>query len=184
MAALAANEIRQALFMRINQAQVHHDLLVTLRDSTADQHNLLRLNRNLRFFAGVESALYNSTVVLLYAIYETRTDTVNFRQLLQQATSLIPESDLAEYRSRLEQIKPTWVRVSTIRNELVGHQTLEHDRATAELKANLKFSDVDALLAHARQLLFDISSRHFDTHVDYMDDSRDAVGKLLSRVAL
>lgn len=184
MAALTANEIRQALFMRINQAQVHHDLLVALGDSTAESENLVRFNRNLRFFAGVESALYNSTVVLLYALYETRQDTVNFRQLLQLAASHIPEAAVQEYRERLEQIKPTWVRVSTIRNELVGHQTLERDRAAAELKASLKFSDVDALLAHARQLLFDISSRHFDTHVDYMENSRDAVSKLLSRVAL
>jgi len=128
--------------------------------------------------------LYNSTVVLLYALYETRKNTVNFRQLLKLAAGLIPASALEEYRERLEQIKPTWVGVCTIRNELVGHQTLERDRAAAELKANLKFSDVDALLAHAKHLLFDISSRHFDTHVDYMENSRDAVGKLLSRVAL
>lgn len=168
--------------MRINQAQVHHDLLVALRDSTADPDNLARLSRNLRFFAGVEAALFNSTVVLLYALYETRTDTVNFRQLLYLATSLIPEAALAGYRERLEQIKPTWVRVSTIRNELVGHQTLERDRAGAELKANLTLSDVDTLLAHARQLLFDISSRHFDTHVHYLQNSRDAVEKLLSKV--
>ena len=184
MAALTANEIRQALFMRINQAQVHHDLLVALRDSTANQDHLVRFNRNLRFFAGTESALYNSTVVLLYGLYEIRADTVNFRQLLQLTASLIPAEALAEYRQRLEQIKPTWVRVCTIRNEVVGHQTLERDRAAAELKADLKFSDVDALLTHAKQLLFDISTRHFDTHPDYMENSRDAVDKLLSRIAL
>ena len=184
MTALTANEIRQALFMRINQAQVHHDLLVALRDSTGDPDSLIKFNRNLRFFAGVESALYNSTVVLLYALYETRTDTVNFRQLLALAGTIIPADALDEYRKRLEQIKPTWVGVCTIRNELVGHQTLEHDRAAVELKATLSFADVDALLAHAKQLLFDISSRHFDTHVDYMENSRDAVDKLLSRVAL
>ncbi len=170
--------------MRINQAQVHHDLLVALQDSTAESDNLIRFNRNLRFFAGVESALYNSTVVLLYALYETRQDTVNFRQLLQLAVNLIPEAAISEYRERLDQIKPIWVRVCIIRNELVGHQTLERDRTAAELKGSLNFSDVDTLLVHARHLLLDISSRHFDTHVDYLENSRDAVGKLLSRVAL
>lgn len=184
MATLTANEVRQALFMRINQAQVHHDLLVSLRDSTAVQDNLVKLNRNLRFFAGVESALYNSIVVLLYSLYETRKDTVNFHQLLELSESTIFSNNLGEYQDRLKDIKPTWVRVGIIRNELVGHQTLEHDWAAAELKADLKFLDVDALLAHAKQLLFDISSRHFDTHVNYMGNSQNAVIKLLSRIAL
>lgn len=183
MAALTANEVRSALFMRINQAQVHHDLLAALRDSTSDNENLIRFNRNLRFFAGVETALYNSTVVLLYALYETRTDTINFRQLINVAADTVPPAAREEYLERLEQIKPIWLRVCTIRNEIVGHQTLERDRAAAELKADLKFSDVDALLIHAKKLLFDISTRHFDTHPDFMENSRDAVGKLLSRLA-
>ncbi len=184
MVVLTANEVRLALFMRINQAQVHHDLLVALRDSTSAQDNLVKLNRNLRFFAGVESALYNSTVVLLYSLYESRKDTVNFHQLLGLSAQSLSDTELAEYQDRIKGVKPTWVRVGIIRNELVGHQTLERDRAAAELKADLKFSDVDALLAHAKKLLFDISSKHFDTHVAYMGDSRDAVNKLLSRVAL
>ena len=184
MVVLTANEVRQALFMRINQAQVHHDLLVALRDSTATPDNLVKFNRNLRFFAGVESALYNSTVVLLYSLYESRKDTVNFHQLLRLSAEAFSDTELTEYQDRIKGIKPTWMRVGIIRNELVGHQTLERDRAAAELKADLKFSDVDALLAHAKKLLFDISSRHFDTHVDYMGDSRDAVSNLLSRVAL
>ncbi|TMN25128.1 hypothetical protein [Pseudoxanthomonas sp. X-1] len=170
--------------MRINQAQVHHDLLVALRESTANQDHLVRFNRNLRFFAGAESALYNSTVVLLYGLYETRGDTVNFRQLLELAGSLIPAEALAEYRQRLEQIKQTWLRVCTLRNEVVGHQTLRRDRAAVELKADLKFSDVDSLLTHAKKLLFDISTRHFDTHPHYIENSRDAVDELLSRIAL
>lgn len=184
MAVLTANEVRSALFMRINQAQVHHDLLAALRDSTSDKEHLIRFNRNLRFFAGVETALYNSTVVLLYALYETRTDTVNFRQLLTLSADLVPSAANDEYRERLDQIKPTWLRVCAIRNQIVGHQTLDRDRAAAELKADLKFSDIDALLVHAKTLLFDISTRHFDTHPDFMENSRDAVGKLLSRVAL
>ena len=172
------------MFTRINQAQVHHDLLVALRDSTEDPEYLVLFNRNLRFFAGVESALFNSTVVILYALYETRNDTVNFKQLLALSENRIPKSEIHEYQERLRNIKPTWLRICTIRNELVGHETLERDRAASELKADLKFSDVDGLLHHAKQLLFDISSRHFNTHLDYMDDSQESVSRLMSQLAL
>ena len=184
MAALTVNQIRQALFMRINQAQVHHDLLVSLRTCTEEEENLIKFNRNIRFFSGIESALFNSTIVLLYSLYERRSDTANFYQLVDQIASTAPQQDIDEYRTRLSAIKPTWVRVNIIRNEQVGHRTLERDRSASELKAGLKFSDVDALLIHARQLLFDISSKHFDTHVDYMENSQDAARNLLLRVAL
>jgi hypothetical protein len=184
MATLTANEIRQALFMRINQAQVHHDLLVSLRNCTEEEENLIKFNRNLRFFAGIESALFNSTIVLLYSLYERRSDTASFYQLVDQIASIASQQNIDEYRARLSAIKPTWIRVNIIRNEIVGHQTLERDRSATELKAGLMFSDVDTLLIHARQLLFDISSKSFDTHVDYMENSQDAARNLLSRVAL
>ena len=64
--------------MRINHAQIHHDLLTALRQCTATQENLVKFNRNVRFFSGVDSALFNSTIVLLYTLYERRSDTVNF----------------------------------------------------------------------------------------------------------
>ena len=169
--------------MRINHAQIHHDLLTALRQCTATQENLVKFNRNVRFFSGVDSALFNSTIVLLYTLYERRSDTVNFGRLLDLIQPSITTEDMASHTKSLEAIKPTWIRVGILRNEMVGHQTLDRDRAAVQSKANLGFSDVDGLLAHAKDLLFDISCRHFGTHLDYMDDSKSAVAKLLSRVA-
>jgi hypothetical protein len=181
---LTANQIRQELFMRINQAQVHHDLLVALRDCTTTQENLVRFNRNVRFFSGVESALFNSAIVLLYSLYERREDTVNFYQLLEQLRPVAPPEEIDAYLAKVRAIKPTWVRVGILRNELVGHQTMLRTRSAAETKAGLRFSDVDALLAHSKELLSHISSRLFDTSLEYMEDSQGAVGELFSRVAL
>lgn len=181
---LSANETRLELFKRIDQAQVHHDLFVALRGCTEVPENLVKFNRNVRFFGGVESALFNSTIVLLYTLYETRSDTVNFQQLLKQLRTSLSDSDLEGFRERLCAIKPTWLRVGVLRNKQVGHQTLGQSRASVESTARLMFSDVDALLEHARNLLFDISSRHFDTHLHFMDNSQDAVIQLLSGVAL
>ena len=181
---LSANETRLELFKRITQAQVHHDLFVALRGCTEVPDNLIKFNRNVRFFGGVESALFNSTIVLLYTLYETRIDTINFRQLLKQLRVSIPSADLESYTERLRVIKPTWIRVGVLRNEQVGHQALDRSRTSSNSAATLKYSDVDALLEHARKLLFDISSRHFDTHIDFMENSQNAVNQLLSRLAL
>jgi AbiU2 len=180
MVKLSANETRQALFMRINQAQVQHDLLSALEDATATGENLNAMNRNLRFFTAVESALFNSSIVLLYALYETRKDTINFNNLVKELKASIPKNQHDEYLLRISAIKPTWLRVGTLRNEMIGHQTLDRNLTAVQSKANLSYLEIDNLLRHARSLLFDISSRHFDTHCDFIDSSKRAVNHLLS----
>ena len=170
--------------MRINHAQIHHDLLAALKESTAEQDSLVKFNHNVRFFSGVESALFNSTIILLYTLYERRSNTINFGRLLDLLQANSSTCDIESYRKRIVAIKPTWIRIGIIRNEMVGHQTIDRNRASVQSKANLSFSDIDVLLEHARTLLFDISHSVFDTHIDFMDNSKSAVNKLLARVVL
>jgi hypothetical protein len=180
---LPANEARQEMFSRLNQAQVHHDLLCALRDSLADNDNLLKFNRNLRFFNGVESALFNSTVVLLYSLYETRHDTINFYRLLESIEDRASPEQLADYRQRIDAIKPLWIQISILRNRMVGHQALDASALSVQSETSLSVGDVDKLLDCSKGLLLDISSAHYDTHVDFMEGSRPAVNTLLSRLA-
>ncbi|QSX75603.1 hypothetical protein HIV01_003465 [Lysobacter arenosi] len=166
--------------MRINQAQVHHDLFIGLRNSVTEDELRIKFNRNIRFFAGIEAALFNSVVVLLYSLYETRSDTINFPQFIARLQDQILADEYATYADRIRQIKPTSVRAGILRNEIVGHQTLNRTRTSVEERAGVMLSDIEGLLDHARRLLFDISSRHFDVHLDYMTDSEMAVEQLMS----
>ena len=90
--------------MRINHAQIHHDLLTALRQCTATQENLVKFNRNVRFFSGVDSALFNSTIVLLYTLYERRSDTVNFGRLLDLIQPSITTEDMASHTNALAEL--------------------------------------------------------------------------------
>jgi hypothetical protein len=180
---LSANEARQEMFSRLNQAQVHHDLLCALRDSLAVDDNLVKFNRNLRFFNGVESALFNSTIVLLYSLYETRYDTINFHRLIEAIETRASAEQLGGYRRRIEAIKPLWVQISILRNRMVGHQALNASALSVQSETSLSIGDVDKLLECSKDLLFDISSAHYDTHVDFMDGSKPAVNALFSRLA-
>ena len=181
---LSANEARREMFGRLNQAEVHHDLLCALRDASADKTNLIKLNRNRRFFAGVESALFYSTVVLLYSLYETRKDTINFFRLLDALDDIATVDQLESYRGRIEQVKPLWIKIGILRNEMIGHQSLEGTALAVQTKASLNTSHVDKFLEASKKLLLDISSAHYDTHIDFMDNTRTSVATLLSRLAL
>lgn len=180
---LPANEARREMFSRLNQAQVHHDLLCALRDSLTEEGNVVKFNRNIRFFNGVESALFNSTIVLLYSIYETRHDTINFSRLLDAIEDRATSEQMAKYRRRIESVKPLWIQISILRNRMVGHQALDASALSVQSETSLSVGDVDKLLKSSKELLADISSAHYDTHVDFMEGSKPAVGVLLSRLA-
>ena len=171
------------MFSRLNQAQVHHDLLCALRDSLADDDSRLKFNRNLRFFNGIDSALFNSTIVLLYSLYETRHDTINFHRLLEAIEDRASADQLVEYRQRIDAIKPLWIQVSILRNRMVGHQALNASAISVQSESSLSVGDVDQLLEASKSLFFDISSAHYDTHADFMEGSKSAISSLLARLA-
>lgn len=179
---LTTNEIRQALWTRINRAQTYHDLFRDIDRSGG--LNLVKFNRNLRFFRTCESALHDATIVALYSLYETPNDRVGFRQLV----NAIPEKDMPpdlkrEFLTRIQEIMPTWRKVSIVRNEIVGHQTNRAQPDEIRERANLNFACVDKVLSHSRQLLFDVSSRCMDTHIDFMTDTPGAAERLFSQLA-
>lgn len=179
---LTAVEIRQALWMRINRAQTCHDLFRDI-DRSADL-NLVKFNRNLRFFRTCESALHDATIVAVYSLYETPNDRVGFRQLINAISDEDMPSNLKrEFLTRVQEIMPAWRKVSIVRNGIVGHQTSREQPDEVRERANLTFACVDKVLAHSRQLLFDIASRCMDTHVDFMTDTPGAAERLFSQIA-
>lgn len=180
--ALSAEKLRVELFARIDQAQVHHDLLIALRDCTEVPGNLIKLNRNIRFFAGVEAALFNSAVVLLYTLYETRQDTINFYRLIDALEGKASNTEMETYRERVRAVKPLWLRVGVLRNEMVGHQSMTLYSDPDKAKARMGVSEVDALLSEAKALLSEISRKHFHTGISFMEGTRKAVDVLLSRL--
>lgn len=175
-------EIRQALWMRINRAQTCHDLFRDI-DKSAKQ-NLVKFNRNLRFFRTCESALHDATVVALYSLYETPNGRVGFRQLINAIPDEHMPPDLKlEFLSRVQEIMPAWRKVAIVRNEIVGHQSSTAQADEVRERANLTFACVDKVLAHSRQLLFDIASQCMDTHVEFMTDTPGKAERLFSQIA-
>jgi len=178
---LTADEIRRALWTRINRAQTCHDLFRDI-DKSAEL-NLVKFNRNLRFFRTCESALHDATIVALYSLYETPNDRVGFRQLINAIPEeMMPSGLKQELLSRVQQIMPAWRKVAIVRNAIVGHQTTREQPDEVMERANLTFACVDQVLAHSRRLLFDIASRCMDTHIDFMTDTPGAAERLFAQL--
>ncbi len=181
---LSGDQIREELFRRIDEVNVQHGVLEGFRVALLDAQIVVAYNRNVRFFGTVESSLFNSIVVLLYSLYETRQDTVNFRTLLD---AIAPDSDSAlveQYRERVSNLKPYIAKVCILRNEAIGHQSTGRPLSETHTRANLLYSDVERLLDETKQLFMDISSKHFDISSSFRVDSHFASVAVLAALKI
>jgi hypothetical protein len=139
------------------------------------------LNRRYgRFYAAAENALFNSMISILYKVFETRDDTVNFWQLRKTVPSeLTPEvqSELGELYAR---IKSTWIKVSIIRNNVVGHQSIEVTAEKAHEIAGVTFAEIRGMIGDCQHLLYLIAKYFQDTHVIFNLTGTQTFDRLLA----
>ena len=171
---LTRDQIREELFRRIDDVNVQHGVLEGFRVAMLDAGIVVAYNRNVRFFGTVEASLFNSIVVLLYSLYETRSDTVNFRTLLDAIAAVSGEEQAREYRQRISNLKPIIAKVCMLRNEAIGHQSTDRPLSETHTRANLLYSDVEMLLTETMQLFVDISSAQFGISSSFRAESQFA----------
>ena len=171
---LSRDQIREELFRRIDDVNVQHGVLEGFRLALLDAGIVVAYNKNVRFFSTVEVSLFNSIVVLLYSLYETRPDTVNFRTLLNALAANSDDAPVQPYRQRICSLKPYITKVYILRNEAIGHQSTARPLSETHTRASLLYSDVETLLAETKQLFLDISDKHFDISSSFRSDSHFA----------
>ena len=177
---LALDQIREELFRRIDEANTQHELLEGFRMALLDAGVVVGYNRNVRFFRTVEVSLFYSLVVLLYSLFETRPGTVSFKTLIDSLEATHGVECVRELRDRIARLKPYVIKVCILRNEAIGHQSTGRPLSETHTRANLLYSDVEALLSETKSLFQDISSRYFDIGSSFRDDSHLATIAVLA----
>lgn len=150
----------------LTQAEIDFDMWMSMRNARSKEEVRVLINRRYaRFYASAENAFFNSLVTILYAAFERRKDTINFWTL----RNTIPEDAdpvvLSEIEARFVEVKRIWKRISIIRNEIVGHQSLERTRAESNEVADLRIKDLRDMISKCKSLLFEIASKFHDAHV-------------------
>ena len=182
MPELSQEEIRQYLFARIDIIVVQHDLLDGFRVALLDNDIVAAYNRNARFFGTVETALFNSIVVLLYSLFETRDDTVNLNKLIGSVEIIKGAEHTKAYRNRMSDLKPFFKKVAKLRSEAVGHLTNSRPLEDTHNRANLLHSDVQSLITGIKELFTTISNTEFGIDPSFRSDSNLASIAVLAKL--
>lgn len=151
------NELASSIFQSLTEANVSFDLWEGLREGRSDRETVKAMQPYAAFFTGTENALFDSFIVLLYALYETRKDTVSFNSLLQSLEGNAPEATLNNFRDRVKGLKRIWVKIGVLRNEAVGHQSLSSHPSQVFEKAAISPLQIREFLEESQRLLKDIA---------------------------
>lgn len=159
-------KIRQSLHTMLTQAEIDLEMWQAMRKARSDQEVVVMLNRSYgRFYIAAENAFFNSLISILYKAFEKRKGTVNFGQLLKT----LPADMAPEIKSELDglsaKIKATWIKVSLVRNKIVGHQSLEQSSDEVQRIVGITIAELEKLVKDAQHLLYLIAKYFHDTHV-------------------
>ncbi len=161
-------KIRQSLHVMLTQAEIDLEMWLAMRKARSNDEVVKLLNRRYgRFYIAAENALFNSLISILYKAFETRDDSVNFKQLLKN----VPTNTKPEIKAELDEvqtkIKPIWIKISHVRNKVVGHQSLEQSAREVHALAGVKIHELEQLVKDAQHFLCLVGQHFHDTQLTF-----------------
>lgn len=170
------------LHQKLMQAQISFDLWEGLREARSCPDTVKVMQPYAGFFVGTEYALFDSFVVLSYSIFETRKDSVNMSILLKSVSSKIKDTELTAFKDEVKSLKPAWLKLGILRNEVVGHQSLGQTSFQSFQKAAVTPEEIREYLSKSQELLGQISSKAFRNALAFNIHSKPRLVKLLTEL--
>ncbi len=179
---LSVNEQIKYLGDTISSAQWHFDVWEALEEARANSQNVSVLNKYLEFFRATGTANFESYIISCYQLFETRRDTVSFPQLkreLKTALNFDVDSDPEAVKTQAS-LRPIWQKICKLRNESVGHLTIDKPIARVYVEADIKPEQIRLFIDGVKELINNITYRLDQSRDAFNIRGKDSVNKLLS----
>jgi len=150
----------------LTQAEIDFDMWIAMRKARSELEVLAMINRRYdRFYVSAETALFNSLISILYAVFEKRKNTVNFWNLRKTIPAGLSLDEQKYIEETFATIHPIWKRICIIRNEVVGHQSMKRTNEMSHEVAGLRIGELKEMITLCQNLLVYIASKFQDAHV-------------------
>lgn len=174
-------KIREDLYRMLTQAEVDLEMWLAMREARSTDDVVKILNRGYgRFYMAAENALFNSMITILYAVFEVNQKSANFWRLKDSLADCITPSKVEALEETYATIKQIWKKISVIRNEVVGHQSLERNASESHKIAGLTIDQVKQMVVSCQELLYRIAIEFHDTHIVFNIKGTTSFDKLMS----
>lgn len=158
---LSDEEQVSALRQNLIRAQISFDLWQGIRETRASTSGVKLMQRYPGVFPGLESALFDSFIVSLYALNEKGRGRISVSRLAGALESKLKSTEHKEFQRQVNELEATWKKIKILRNNVVGHQTLEGKAEEFFAVANISENEISEFMIKSRCLLRSISSALF-----------------------
>ena len=136
-------------------AALNYEIWWAYKEKNSRQKYAGTMNQYTPFFQTGIHAHFVAYVMAMYGLYEKRKDTVNIPRLIEavKKSGKLNQEDLAETEKRFRELKPIWVKVGILRNNVFGHRSEHVDAAAAFKQANTTPNELMRFIESTRQLL-------------------------------
>lgn len=101
-------------------------------------------------FVWIEHALLANSVNCLCFLNEKRNDTLNFRTLLSRFKESLSDTSYGELESKIAELKPVWVKLAMLRNEIFAHRTNKRAIADSFNKTSISPAEIESYIKTAQ----------------------------------
>lgn len=143
----------------ITSASLHFDVWWVYKEKDSRAKYVDVMNEYLNFFTTSLQAHFLSTIVELYKLFESRSDTVNFPRLiklLRDNRILEPKIQLRVEEERAS-LAILWKKIAILRSELFAHTSIDLTYRQVFKKAGITPNNIKDLIERSKNLLNEIS---------------------------
>lgn len=138
-----------ALRKTVVQAKLNYGIWWIYKSEETRSQYVDVLNRYPLFFQTSLHAHFVALVIALYRLYETRSDTYDFYQLLRllDREDNCDKGELAKIKARYQlEALPLWRKICPLRNKVVAHLTIEKEVGEVFSQANITYDEIAGLV--------------------------------------
>ena len=164
---LTIDEQFRGLSDTISSAQSHFDVWEAFENSRTDVLNVRVLNKYIEFFRAATTGNFESYIISCYQLLETKDDRICFPSLKRDllASRGIDIETIPEVTTLQQEMRVTWISISTLRNKHVGHLSRNHAPRQVYEMANLQPAQVRQYIENAKTL-YNLISSHCNDSID------------------
>ncbi len=106
-------------------AELNYDIWWVYKEKNNRRKYLNILNNYPLFFQTSLHAHFVALIIALYRLYETRKDSLNIPQLIRlfKQHNVLSHAEIKEIETDIARIRPYWLKVKTLRNDMFGHKS-------------------------------------------------------------
>lgn len=130
-------------------------------------------------FVWIEHSLLANSVNCLCLLNEKRSDTLNFGTLLSRFKDSLSDASYGELAAKIAELKPVWVKLAVLRNEIFAHRTNKRAIADSFRKASISSTEIESYIKNAQFIVQRLGVVRFGVTYHFTPSSGPTMTKLI-----